>query len=106
MKILVYDVEISEDTLSFVHGFTRQIKEVYFPVGRLFLNGEACFHPSEVDAQKRLKAAINLKEQEIDVDAKVIEKIIILLEEEKNAKLSLEKARTSLMEWIKKYDSK
>jgi len=106
MKVLVYEIEISDDTCLFIHGFTRYIKEAYFPVGRLFLNSEGCFHPSELDAQNRLKAAINLKEQEIDVDAKVIEKIIVLLEEERNAKSSLEKARTSLMEWVKKHDSK
>jgi len=106
MKVLVYDIEISEGTLALVHGFTRQIKEVYFPKGRLFLNSSACFHTSELEAQNRLKSAINLREEEIDIDSNVILKMIVLLEEEETVKLRLQKAREGLMEWVKKYDIK
>jgi len=106
MKVLVYEVEVSSDVMSFVHGFSQKIKEVYFPEGHLFLNGEACFHTNQVEAQNRLKGAIGLEEREIDIDTKVVEKIVSILEDQEKTKLTLETARQGLLEWIKKNDSK
>lgn len=93
MKIIRYKIEVtSGDALSFVHGFAREIDEVYFPDYGLFVNADCAF--LELDEKKvgqRLAMVSEDKEEDLDIKQKDMEDFIKTIKQKDDAESLFDK---------------